>query len=74
MSGTERVFPVLQKSCSVTWKGNAISVQCLGFFKVFFCLFCFVISSTRWFFSPLFPWSLEKVWNVFLLKLLHVRA
>lgn len=55
MSGTERVFPVLQKSCSVTWKGNAISAQCLGFFRVFFCLFCFVISSARCFFFPPFP-------------------
>lgn len=60
MSGTERVFPVSQKSCSVTWKGNAISVQCLGFFRVFFCLVCFVISSARcflFFFFP--PFSLE---------------
>lgn len=56
----KRVFPVLQKSCSVTWKGNAISALCLGFFGVFFCLFCFVISSAGcYFFLFVFPFPLE---------------
>lgn len=55
MTGTERVFPVLQKSCSVAWKGNAISALCLGFFRVFFL---FVFSSAGCYFF-VFPFSLE---------------
>lgn len=60
MSGTERVFPVLQKSCSVTWKGNAISALCLGFFAVFFfllfVLFCCFYCRVLFF---VFPFPLE---------------
>lgn len=43
-------------SYSVTWKGNMVSAQCLGFFEGgIFCLVCFVISSAvGWLFFILF--------------------
>lgn len=43
-----------------------------GCFFVWFVLL-FLLPGVIFLFS-LFPWSLEKVWNVFLSKLLHVRA
>lgn len=46
-----------------------------GFFFVLFCyFFCRVLCFGLFFLFFLFPWSLEKVWNVFLSKLRRVKA
>lgn len=45
-------------SYSVTWKGNTISAQCLGFFGVFFV--CFVLLFLLLFFFPFSPEASRK--------------
>lgn len=57
----QKVFPVLPKSCSVTWKGNAISALCLGFFVAFFCfvLLFLLPGVVFWVVFFVFPFPLE---------------
>lgn len=64
----EFALSVLPKSHElVTWKGNTISAQCLGFLRGIFCLFCFVISSAGFCFVLFFPLKpLESLECVFL--------
>lgn len=77
-SGREKSFSCLAKELFSHLERKCDFRAVFGVFRgVFFVCFVllFLLPGVIFFYLfSLFPWSLEKVWNVFLSKLLRVRA